>query len=82
MILSFIIPVYNCEEYLGNCIDSILNSSLDDYEIILVNDGSKDNSLHICQDYASRNKIITVINQPNKGASSARNAGLDVAVGD
>lgn len=82
MILSFIIPVYNCEDYLANCIDSILNSSLNDYEIILVNDGSIDNSLHICQDYASRNKNIKVINQSNKGASSARNAGLDVAVGD
>lgn len=82
MILSFIIPVYNCEEYLGNCIDSILKSSLKDYEIILINDGSKDNSLQICQDYASHNESITVINQPNKGASSARNAGIDVAVGD
>lgn len=82
MALSFIIPVYNCEEYLRNCIDSILTSSFTDYEIILVNDGSNDNSLQICQEYASRNKVITVINQPNKGTSSARNAGLDVADGD
>ena len=82
MILSFIIPVYNCEEYIANCISSILCSSLTDYEIILINDGSRDNSLSICEEFAAKNTNIQVINQKNKGASSARNAGLDIAQGE
>lgn len=82
MVLSFIIPVFNCEKYISNCIYSILNSSLSDYEIILINDGSQDKSLNICNEFAAKNKAIFVINQENKGASSARNAGLNAARGD
>lgn len=84
MKLSFIIPVYNCEKYIGKCIESVLKVLTPPLkgEIILINDGSKDHSLQICQDYATQDERISVIDQPNKGASSARNAGLNVATGD
>lgn len=82
MLLSFIIPVYNSEKYLSTCINSILDSSLSDYEIILINDGSQDDSLKICNEYAANNKCIYVVNQNNKGASSARNTGLEMSKGE
>lgn len=82
MKLSFIVPVYNCSAYIGKCIEYLRSSYPLTAEVILINDGSKDNSLQICQEYALRDKRITIINQVNKGASSARNAGLDVATGD
>lgn len=79
--LSFIIPVYNCENYLPRCLDSILSTN-GDYEIILINDGSKDNSLAVCESYKKKYNFITIIDQVNKGTSGARNAGLDIAKGD
>ena len=81
-LVSIIIPVYNAERTLCKCLDSILEQDLNNYEIILVNDGSKDSSLYICNKYGSNHHNISVINQNNEGVSSARNAGLDVAKGD
>lgn len=76
MILSIIIPVYNVENYLSYCLDSILVQSFSDYEIILINDGSKDNSKNICIKYAEKYKNIKLINQENAGLSEARNVGI------
>lgn len=76
-ILSVIVPVYNTEKYLNRCIDSLLNQSLKEIEIILVNDGSKDNSKEICLEYKSKYPdIIKYYEQENKGPSEARNLGI------
>lgn len=80
--ISIIVPVYNVEQYLGNCIDSILNQTFKDFELILVNDGSTDNSLDICKHYKNIDDRICIINKKNGGLSSARNAGLDIAKGE
>lgn len=79
--VSFILPVYNVEPYLRECLDSILRQSLNDYEIILINDGSKDNSLAICKEYEAAHDNIKVIDQPNSGVSVARNTGMKAAQG-
>lgn len=79
--ISIIVPVYNVEKYLKNCIDSILNQTFKDFELILVNDGSTDKSLDICKYYESIDSRIRIINKQNGGLSSARNAGLDVFIG-
>lgn len=79
---SVIIPVYNASSTLENCVDSIINQSFRDLEIILINDGSTDNSLEICNRYATEDNRIKVVNKENGGVSSARNAGLDIAKGD
>jgi hypothetical protein len=82
MKLSIIIPVYNTEQTLGRCINSVLQSSLNDFEIILINDGSTDNSANICESYKnSYPQQIQVIHQENQGLSAARNAGLDISKG-
>lgn len=78
---SIIIPVYNVEKYLSQCLDSIVNQEFNDYEVILVNDGSNDGSLQICWDYQKNDTRILVLDQPNSGPSSARNKGLDHAKG-
>lgn len=75
--ISVIVPVYNAEKYLRRCIDSVLGSTYDDFEIILVNDGSTDKSPVICDEYARQDSRIKVIHQKNQGVSSARNIGLD-----
>jgi len=80
--VSIIVPVYNSEIHLRACINSLLDQSLDDYEIILVNDGSTDASSEIIEEYANNNKNIIVIHKPNGGASSARNEGIKVATGE
>ncbi len=80
--ISIIVPVYNVEKYLENCIDSILNQTFKDFELILVNDGSIDNSLEICKHYKNIDDRIYIINKKNGGLSSARNAGLDIAKGE
>lgn len=80
--ISVIVPVYNVEKYLIRCLDSILNQTFKDIELILVNDGSKDHSLLICQEYATTDNRITVIDQKNQGSSVARNKGLEIAKGD
>ena len=80
--LSVIIPVYNVEVYLRQCIDSVLNQKIDDLEIVLVDDESPDNCPDICDDYAKKYPNIVVIHQKNSGLSGARNAGLEVAAGE
>ncbi|GHT34522.1 hypothetical protein FACS189427_01990 [Planctomycetales bacterium] len=76
IVISVIIPVYNAEKYLRQCLDSACNQTLRDIQIICVNDGSTDGSLKILQEYAAKDDRILVINQPNGGISAARNAGL------
>lgn len=80
--LSIIIPVYNTSEYLSECLDSVLNQSFDDIEVICIDDGSTDNSHDILKDYASRHDCLKVITQENQGLSSARNTGLNNSTGD
>ena len=80
-LVSVIIPIYNVENYLERCLDSVINQTIKDIEIILVNDGSTDNSGAICNKYAEKDKRIIVINKKNGGLSDARNKGLDKASG-
>ena len=80
--VSIIMPVYNGEKYLKESIESVLNSTLQDIELICVNDGSKDNSLQILRQYAQQDLRVTVINQKNTGASGARQKGLNRAKGE
>ena len=75
-LISVIIPVFNVEKYLRDCLDSILNQTYRNIEIILVDDGSKDSSGIICDEYAQQDNRIIVIHQENMGVSSARNAAL------
>lgn len=79
--VSVIIPVYNVEKYLPQCIDSIINQTLKDIEIICIDDGSTDNSLNILKEYQKKDKRIIIIEQQNGGAGRARNAGLKIAKG-
>ncbi|MBQ9071775.1 MAG: glycosyltransferase [Bacilli bacterium] len=79
---SIIIPIYNTEKFLKKCIDSVINQTLKDYEIILVNDGSKDNSEKIVKDYLKKYGNIKYIKQENKGLSVARNIGVKNAQGE
>lgn len=80
--ISIIVPVYNAEKTLQKCVSSLQVQTYGDVEIILVNDGSKDGSLALCQEFAGMDERIRVIDKPNGGVSSARNAGLDAATGD
>lgn len=75
--ISIVVPVYNVEEYLRRCVDSILAQTYSDFELILVDDGSPDNSGKICDEYAKLDERITVIHRPNGGLSVARNTGID-----
>lgn len=80
--ISFIIPAYNCEQYISKCIESILQQKIQrDYEIIIVNDGSTDNTEPIIKKYANENDRIKYIYQENKGATYARNRGIEMANG-
>lgn len=81
-LISIIVPVYQVKEYLTQCIESILNQTYSTLEIILVDDGSSDGSVEICDQYARRDQRIQVIHKENGGLSSARNAGLKQARGD
>lgn len=80
-IISIIVPVYNVERYLERCINSILNQTFKNFELILVDDGSTDKSGEICDSFAGYDKRIRVIHKKNGGLSSARNVGLDVSIG-
>jgi glycosyltransferase involved in cell wall biosynthesis len=80
--VSVIIPVYNAEKYLAECIESLLGQTLKECEFIFVNDGSKDSSREILEDYKKRDSRIILINQKNQGVSIARNNGLKIASGD
>ena len=79
--ISVIVPVYNVEKYLSQCLDSIIKQTFTEFECICVNDGSTDNSLSILQEYADKDKRIKIINQENKGLSGARNSALKVVNG-
>ena len=79
--ISVIIPVYNSEKYLKKCLDSLLNQTFKNFEIICVNDGSVDNSLKILEEYKLKDNRIVLINSKNEGPGSARNKALDVAKG-
>lgn len=83
LLLSIIVPVYNVEKHLGNCLDSIISScdQCDNIEILLVNDGATDNSSEICDEYSKNHSYIFTINKTNGGLASARNAGLEAAKG-
>ena len=80
-LISFIVPIYNVERYLQKCVDSILAQSYSNIEVVLVDDGSTDESVAICDSYANRDKRVQVIHKENGGASSARNEGLRFAHG-
>ena len=79
---SIVIPVYNAEKYLGECVESVLSQSMTDFELILVNDGSTDKSGHLCDRFALRDERVKVIHQPNSGHITARMNGVSAAVGD
>lgn len=79
--VSIIIPVYNAEKYICQCVESVINQTLSSWELILVDDGSGDNSLKVCQEYAVKDNRILVIHQSNSGSSVARNVGLKNANG-
>lgn len=80
-LVSIIVPVYNAEKYLNRCIDSILSQTMTDFELLLIDDGSKDNSGRICDEYAEKDARVRVFHKSNGGVSSARNLGLDNAKG-
>ena len=80
--ISVIVPVYNTEKYLHRCIDSVLAQTYKDFELLLIDDGSKDSSGAICDEYAARDSRVKVFHKENGGVSSARNAGLAIASGD
>ena len=81
-LISIIVPVYNVERYLSQCIDSILAQTYENLEIILVDDGSTDNSGKICEDYADRNFRIKTVHKTNEGLANARNNGIEKAAGE
>lgn len=80
-IVSIILPVYNTEKYIRTCLDSVLEQSYKNIEIILINDGSEDMSGNICDEYAKKDKRIKVIHKQNEGVSTTRNIGIKNATG-
>lgn len=80
--ISVIVPVYNTEKYIHRCIDSILSQTFTDFELLLIDDGSKDNSGKICDEYAAKDSRVRVFHKENGGVSSARNLGLDKVKGE
>ena len=82
MQLSIIVPVYNAEEWLKECLDSLVAQTIDDFEVILVDDGSTDRSFDICREYAEKDSRFRLIRQDNQGAAAARNTGLGAAQGE
>lgn len=81
-LVSIIIPVYNVEEYLGECLDSVLNQTLEDIELICIDDGSSDSSLKILKEYSDKDKRIVVVTQQNMGVGKTRNKGIELANGE
>lgn len=79
--ISVIVPVYNVEKYIKRCVESILNQTLEQIELILIDDGSVDNSGKICDEFQEKDNRVSVIHQKNQGVSIARNNGLDIATG-
>lgn len=82
LLFSIIVPVYNVEAYLPKCVDSILNQTYKNFELILVDDGSPDNSGKMCDEYAKKDSRVKVVHKENGGLSSARNAGIDCTNGE
>lgn len=80
--ISIIVPVYNTEKFLEKCLNSLINQTLKDIEIICINDGSTDKSLQILEKFANKDKRIQIINQTNSGLSVARNIGIKKAKGE
>tara|TARA_Y100000590_G_scaffold270884_1_gene304179 strand:+ start:2505 stop:3401 length:897 start_codon:yes stop_codon:yes gene_type:complete len=80
--VSLVVPVYNVEKFLRRCLDSVLGQTLEDFEVICVNDGSPDNSLEILEKYSKKDNRVKVITQKNKGLSGARNTGIENATGE
>lgn len=81
-LISIIIPVYKAEKYLHCCVDSVLAQSFTNFELILIDDGSPDNSGTICDEYAKQDRRIKVFHQENQGVSAARNLGIEQAKGE
>lgn len=81
-LISIVVPVYNVEKYLDKCIDSLVNQTYENLEIILIDDGSKDNSAKICDNWKDKDNRIKVVHKKNGGLSEARNVGIDYAEGD
>lgn len=81
-LISIIVPVYNCEKYIERCINSILKQTYKNIEVLLINDGSKDKSLQICERYAQKDNRIIVFEKENEGVSSARNLGIEKSHGE
>ena len=80
--ISIIIPVYNTAKYLKRCLDSVLAQSYKDFEMVIINDGSTDNSLSICESYAQKDERIEILNLQHNGVSNARNNGISKAKGE
>ena len=80
--VSIVVPIYNVEKYLKECVDSILNQTLEDIEVILVDDGSPDNCGKIVDEYARKDSRIIPVHQKNSGYSAAVNKGIDLATGE
>lgn len=81
-LVSIIVPIYNVEKYLSKCIESLLGQTMENLEIVLINDGSLDNSLSICYEYAKKDERVRVIDKKNEGVAAARNTGLEEAKGN
>lgn len=80
-LFSVVIPVYNVEQFIEKCLTTVINQTFKDFEVIIVNDGTKDNSLSICEKFAKEDKRITIISQENKGLAAARNTGAKASKG-
>ena len=80
-LVSIVVPIYKVEKYLSRCVQSLLNQTLKDIEIILVDDGSPDKCPEMCENYLKVDKRIKVVHKVNGGLSSARNAGINIATG-
>lgn len=81
-LISVIVPIYKVQDYLDECIESIINQTYSNIEVILVDDGSPDRCPQMCDEWAKRDSRIRVVHKKNGGLSSARNAGIDVAKGE
>lgn len=81
-LISVIVPVYNVEKYLNECIESVLKQTYKNFELLLIDDGSSDSSPKICDDYAKQDERVKVVHKQNAGVSAARNTGLDIAKGE
>lgn len=82
MKISIIVPIYNAGRFLGRCIESVINQKYSDWQLILIDDGSKDDSWPVCQHYSMLDNRVIAIHQENKGAGMARNVGIEKAIGD